>query len=130
MPRYWRVFNRNSGAAFRMMDSVDEALKTVDVLDAQQQTRMQKLDLEFVLNDKTHGGFYRDLVRRGLPDGYVVVSALTCDEAVVATMLGIRHGDYFAVLRISNAGTRWSHCSLCLLVVVRSLVVFLVLGVW
>ena len=121
MPRYWRVFNRNSGAAFRMMNSVDEALKTVDVLDAQQQTRMQKLDLEFVLNDTTHGGFYRDLVRRGLPDGYVVVSALTCDEAVVATMLGIRHGDYFAVLRISNAGTRWSHCSPSKLVVERTM---------
>jgi CelD/BcsL family acetyltransferase involved in cellulose biosynthesis len=121
MPRYWRVFSRNSGAAFRMMGSIDEALKAVDVMDAQQQARMQKLGLEFVLNDNTHGDFYRDLVRRGLQDGYVVVSALTCDEAVVATMLGIRQGDYFAVLRISNAGARWSHCSPSKLVVERTM---------
>jgi CelD/BcsL family acetyltransferase involved in cellulose biosynthesis len=121
MPRYWRVFSRIPGAAFRMVGSVDEALKTVDVMDAQQGARMHKLDLEFVLNDDVHGGFYRDLVRRGLSQGFVVVSELTCDEAVVATMLGIRHGDYFAVLRISNAGARWSHCSPSKLVVERTM---------
>jgi CelD/BcsL family acetyltransferase involved in cellulose biosynthesis len=74
-----------------------------------------------VLNDGIHGGFYRDLVRRGLPKGYVVVSELTCDEGVVATMLGVRHGDYFAVLRISNAGAGWSHCSPSKLVVERTM---------
>jgi CelD/BcsL family acetyltransferase involved in cellulose biosynthesis len=121
MPRYWRVFSRNSGAAFRMTKSVDEALKLVDVMDAQQQARMRKLGLEFVLNDDIRGGFYRDLVKRGLPQGYAVVSALMCDEAVVATMLGIRQGDYFAVLRISNAGARWAHCSPSKLVVERTM---------
>jgi CelD/BcsL family acetyltransferase involved in cellulose biosynthesis len=121
MPRYWRVFSRNPGAAFRVIGSVDEALNAVAVMDAQQQARMQKLGLKFVLNDAIHGGFYRDLIRRGLPDGYVVVSTLTCDEAVVATMLGIRHSDYFAVLRISNAGSRWSHCSPSKLVVERTM---------
>jgi CelD/BcsL family acetyltransferase involved in cellulose biosynthesis len=121
MPRYWRVFSRTPGAAFRMIGSVDEALQAVDVMDAQQQARMQKLGLKFVLNDAIHGGFYRDLVRRGVPDGYVVVSTLSCDEAVVATMLGIRHRDYFAVLRISNAGARWSQCSPSKLVVERTM---------
>ena len=121
MPRYWRVFCRHPGAVFRMTSSVDDALKAVDVLDAQQQARMQKLGLEFVLNDETHARFYRDLVRHGLADGYVVVSTLTCDEAVVATMLGIRRDDYFVVLRISNAGARWAHCSPSKLVVERTM---------
>lgn len=121
IPRYWRVFNRHQGAAFRMIDSVDEALKLVDVMDGQQQRRMRSLGLNFVLNDESHGSFYRNLVRRGLAQGYVVVSALSCEEAVVATMLGIRHGDYFAVLRISNAGEGWSHCSPSKLVVERTM---------
>jgi CelD/BcsL family acetyltransferase involved in cellulose biosynthesis len=121
MPRYWRVFNRNPGAAFRLIDSVDEALRAIDVLDAQQQERMQKLGLRFVLNDSVHAGFYRDLIKRGLPKGYVVVSTLTCNEAVVATVLGLRQGDYFVVLRISNAGARWSHCSPSKLVVERTM---------
>lgn len=103
------------------MRSVDEALKALDVMDLQQQERMQKLSLEFVLNDKTHAQFYRDLVRHGLADGYVVVSTLSCDEAVVATMLGVRQDDYFVVLRISNAGARWSHCSPSKLVVERTM---------
>ena len=90
-------------------------------MDAQQQARMRKLDLRFVLNDNIHSRFYRDLVRRGLPEGYVVVSTLICDEAVVATMLGIRQDDYFVVLRISNAGARWSHCSPSKLVVERTM---------
>jgi CelD/BcsL family acetyltransferase involved in cellulose biosynthesis len=121
MPRYLRVFNRHPGAAFRMAGSVDEALRIVDVMDAQQQARMQKLGLRFVLNDKAHARFYRDLVRRGLAEGYVIVSALICDEAIVATMLGIRQDDYFVVLRISNAGTPWAHCSPSKLVVERTM---------
>jgi CelD/BcsL family acetyltransferase involved in cellulose biosynthesis len=121
MPRYWRVFNRHPGAAFRMIESVDEALKIIDVMDMQQHARMQRLGVKFVLNDDVHAGFYRELVRHGLPEGYAIVSALTCDEAVVATMLGIRQRHYFAVLRISNAGASWAHCSPSKLVVERSM---------
>jgi CelD/BcsL family acetyltransferase involved in cellulose biosynthesis len=121
MPRYWRVFNRHPGACFRMTESVDEALKIIDIMDAQQQARMQKLGLRFVLNDEVHARFYRDLVRRGLVEGYAIVSALTCDETVVATMLGIRQDDYFVVLRISNAGGSWAHCSPSKLVVERTM---------
>jgi CelD/BcsL family acetyltransferase involved in cellulose biosynthesis len=111
LPRSWRVFDRNPGAGFRLIESVDEALKIIDVMDAQQQARMQKLGLEFTLNDATHSKFYRDLVRRGLPEGYAVVSALTCDEGVVATVLGIKQGGSFVFLRISNGGKRWRSCS-------------------
>ena len=121
MLRYWRVFRRHPGAAFRMIDSVDEALKIVEIMDTQQHARMQKLGLRFVLNDKVHACFYRDLVRRGLPKGYVVVAALICEEAVVATVLGLRQDDYFVVLRISNAGARWTHCSPSKLVVERTM---------
>ena len=121
MPRCWRVFNRHPGAAFQLISSVEEALNAVDVLDAQQQARMQKLGLKFVLNDRIHASFYRDLIRRGLRDGYAVVATLTCDETIVATLLGIRQGDYFAVLRIGNAGERWSHCSPSKLVVERTM---------
>jgi CelD/BcsL family acetyltransferase involved in cellulose biosynthesis len=111
LPRSWRVFNRHPGAAFRLIDSVDEALEIIDVMDAQQHARMHKLGLAFSLNDATHSKFYRDLVRRGLSEGYAVVSALTCDEGVVATVLGIKQGGSFVFLRISNGGERWRSCS-------------------
>jgi CelD/BcsL family acetyltransferase involved in cellulose biosynthesis len=104
-----------------MIDSVDEALEIVDVTDAQQHARMQKLGLDFVLNDPVHGKFYRDLVRIGLPKGYTVVSALTCDEGVVATVLGIKQGDSFVFLRISNGGNGWKNCSPSRLVIERTM---------
>jgi CelD/BcsL family acetyltransferase involved in cellulose biosynthesis len=121
LPRSWRVFNRNPGATFRMIATADEAVKILDVMDAQQQERMQRLGLEFVLNDETHAKFYRDLVGRGVAEGFAVVSALTCDEGVVATALGIRNGNNFVFLRISNAGKRWTRCSPSRLVIERTM---------
>ncbi len=121
LPRSWRVFSRHPGATFRMIDSVDEALKIVDVMDEQQQTRMRKLGLDFSLNDGAHSRFYRDLVKRGLPQGYAVVSALTCDEGTVATVLGIKQGGSFVFLRISNGGSRWKNCSPSRLIIERTM---------
>lgn len=121
LPRSWRVFNRHPGASFRLVTSVDEALKVVDVTDAQQQMRMKNLGLDFVLNDQIHGRFYRDLVRRGLAAGYAVVSVLTCDEGTVATVLGIKQGDSFVFLRISNGGSRWKNCSPSRLIIERTM---------
>jgi CelD/BcsL family acetyltransferase involved in cellulose biosynthesis len=121
LPRSWRVFARHPGASFRLIETVDEALEIIEVMDAQQQARMQKLGLPFALNDATHAKFYRDLVRRGLSEGYAVVSALTCDEGVVATVLGIKQGGSFVFLRISNAGQRWKNCSPSRLIIERTM---------
>ena len=121
LPRSWRVFGRHPGAAFRVTESVDEALEILDVTDAQQQARMQKLGLDFVLNDQAHARFYREVVRNGVPRGYAVVSALTCDEGVVATALGVRQGDSFVFLRISNGGNGWKNCSPSRLIIERTM---------
>ncbi len=129
MPRYWRVFSRYPGARFRMISSVDEALQILDVMDRQQHARMNKLSSKFVLNDALYARFYRNLVKRGLPEGYVVVAALICDEAIVATLLGIRQDDHFIVLRVSNAGERWSHCAPSRLVIERTMAALHVQGV-
>lgn len=123
LPRSWRVFSRHPGAAFRLIVSVEEALKIIDIADAQQQARMQRLGLDFVLNDQVHGMFYRDLVRRGLPAGYAVVSALSCEEGTVATVLGIKQSDSFVFLRISNGGEQWKNCSPSRLIIERTMAV-------
>lgn len=121
LPRSWRVFNRYPGATFRIIDNADETLALLDTTDAQQQARMRCLGLPFNLNDETRSKFYRDLVRRGTADGYVVASALSCDQETVATVLGIRQGETFVFLRISNAGKRWSHCSPSRLIIERTM---------
>jgi CelD/BcsL family acetyltransferase involved in cellulose biosynthesis len=121
LPRSWRVFGRYPGATFRIIDNADEALALLDTTDAQQQARMHCLGLPFNLNDETRSKFYRDLIRRGIAEGYVVASVLSCDQKTVATVFGIRQGATFVFLRISNAGKRWSHCSPSRLIIERTM---------
>jgi CelD/BcsL family acetyltransferase involved in cellulose biosynthesis len=121
LPRSWRVFSRYPGAAFEVVDRVDEALRLIDVMDAQQLARLRAIGADFTLHQGARAKFYRDLVARGLKQGYAVVSVLKCDEGVVATVLGIRQDRNFVFLRISNAGRRWSHCSPSRLIVERTM---------
>ncbi|MBV9459027.1 MAG: GNAT family N-acetyltransferase [Bradyrhizobium sp.] len=121
MPRCWRVFTRHPGARFQIAVTADEARHFLDVMDVQQHQRMEKLGIEFVLDDVRHAKFYRDVVSRGITEGYAVVSALIADGGIVATTMGLRHGENYSLLRTSNAGGQWSNCSPGLLCVERTM---------
>lgn len=121
MPRCWRVFSRHEGARFEIAKDVARAHELLDVMDLQQQARMRKLGSRFVLDDTTHARFYREVARQGVADGYAVITALVCDEAVVATAFGVRYGATYCLLRISHAGESWSSCSPGLLVTERTM---------
>lgn len=121
MPRCWRVFSRHAGARFEIATDVARTHELMAVMDVQQQARMRKLGSPFVLNDETHARFYREVVRQGVAEGYAVVSALVCDEGVVATALGVRNGATYCLLRISHGGDSWSNCSPGLLVAERTM---------
>jgi len=129
MPRCWRVFTRFPGARFQVATTVDEALRLLDVMDVQQHERMKKLGQPFVLDDISHASFYRDVVRRGVAEGYAVVSALICDDGIIATTMGLRNGNHYSLLRTSNAGSQWSNCSPGLLCVERTMAALHELGV-
>jgi CelD/BcsL family acetyltransferase involved in cellulose biosynthesis len=121
MPRCWRVFSRHAGARFEIAADVARAHELLDAMDMQQQARMRKLGSRFVLNDEVHARFYREVARRGLAEGYAMISALVCDEGVVATALGVRHGATYCLLRIGHGGDSWSSCSPGLLVTERTM---------
>jgi CelD/BcsL family acetyltransferase involved in cellulose biosynthesis len=82
---------------------------------------MQSLGLNFILNDATCAAFYRNLVRDGVGSGYALVSVLMAGEEVVATLLGIRNGSRYVMIRISNAGEKWSNCSPGRLIIERTM---------
>jgi CelD/BcsL family acetyltransferase involved in cellulose biosynthesis len=121
MPRCWRVFSRNPGARFEIATDVARAHELLDVMDVQQQERMQKLGSRFVLNDDAHARFYRTVAHEGVAEGFAVVSALVCDDGIVATTLGVRYGATYFLLRISHAGKLWANCSPGLLVTERTM---------
>jgi CelD/BcsL family acetyltransferase involved in cellulose biosynthesis len=121
LERSWRVFTRDPAASFKLAVDPDEALRILSTTEVQQGTRMQSLGLNFILNDQSCAAFYRNLVRDGVGGGYAVVSALTVGEEVVATLLGIRSGSRYVMIRISNAGDKWSNCSPGRLIIERTM---------
>jgi CelD/BcsL family acetyltransferase involved in cellulose biosynthesis len=121
LERSWRVFTRDSAAAFAMVADKHEALRLLSAMELQQGARIQHLGLNFILNDETSTAFYRNLVGDGVGSGYAVMSALTSGEEVVATLLGIRCGSRYIMVRVSNAGDRWSNCSPGRLIIERTM---------
>jgi len=121
LERSWRVFTRDPAAAFSLVSDRDEALRILSTTEVQQGTRMQSLGLDFILNDETCAAFYRNLVRDGVGRGYALTSALTVGDEVVATLLGIRTGSRYVMIRISNAGDKWSNCSPGRLIIERTM---------
>jgi CelD/BcsL family acetyltransferase involved in cellulose biosynthesis len=121
LERSWRVFTRDPAAAFKIVTDKDEALRVLSTMESQQGDRMQHLGLNFVLNDETFAAFYRNLVHDNVANGYAVLSALTVGDEVVATLLGIRQGARYVMVRISNAGEKWSNCSPGRLIIERTM---------
>lgn len=121
LERSWRVFTRDPSAGFRIVTDRNEALRVLSTMGIQQGARMRHLGLNFVLDDETSVAFYRHLVGEGLDSGYAVLSALTVGEEVVATLLGIRSGSRYVMLRSSHAGEKWSHCSPGRLIIKRTM---------
>ncbi|MBR1250351.1 GNAT family N-acetyltransferase [Bradyrhizobium sp. AUGA SZCCT0169] len=121
LERCWRAFTAYPGATFKIAGENDEALRVLAALDAQQSARMQHLGINFILGDGACADFYRNLVRDGVGEGYAVLSALTVGEEVVATLLGVRCGSRYVMLRVSNAGDKWSSCSPGRLVIERTM---------
>jgi CelD/BcsL family acetyltransferase involved in cellulose biosynthesis len=121
LERSWRVFTRDPAAAFKIVTDRDEALRVLSTMASQQSDRMQHLGLNFILNDETYAAFYRNLVEANVGNGYAVLSALTVGDQVVATLLGIRQGSRYVMVRISNAGDKWSNCSPGRLIIERTM---------
>ena len=121
LERSWRVFTRDPAASFAIITDTNEALRILSTTEVQQGTRMQNLGRNYVLNDETSAAFYRNLVRDGVDNGYALVSALTVGDEVVATLLGIRTGARYVMVRISNAGEKWSNCSPGRLIIERTM---------
>jgi CelD/BcsL family acetyltransferase involved in cellulose biosynthesis len=121
LERSWRVFTRDPAASFAFVTDSGEALRILATTEVQQGTRMQSLGMNYVLNDATCAAFYRNLVRDGVGHGYAIVSTLKVGDEIVATLLGIRTGARYVMIRISNAGEKYANCSPGRLIIERTM---------
>lgn len=121
LDRGWRNFTKHPSAMFHIVTDADEALRVLAVLEEQQAARMRELGQNFALGENSNGAFYRNLVRDNVASGYAVLSILSVEDEVVAVLLGVREGRRYVMLRVGNAGEKWSHCSPGRLVIDRTM---------
>jgi CelD/BcsL family acetyltransferase involved in cellulose biosynthesis len=121
LERSWRVFARHDGACFEIASHPAAAQRFVTAMEAQQAARMQAIGADYSLDDPTIAAFYRCLIDQGLASGYAVVTALVVGDEIVASLLGIRDGHSYVMIRISNAGGDWTSCSPGRLVIERTM---------
>lgn len=105
--RSLRLFEKESNAAFCRIETADEALRVLEVMNEQQRARLEEMGYRYVLEEDSYHAFYARLIAEGIDDGTVVLTALVADGAVVAALLGINDGSSFAMIRLSHAGGDW-----------------------
>lgn len=109
--RSWRVFERYPGARFRRVREAGEAARTLGELARMQRARIAALGLPYALDAPRASGFYERLVAARVASGEVVLTCLEAEGECVAALLGVAHGDHYAMVRLGQAGGRWSHVS-------------------
>lgn len=111
LERSWRVFARSSAARFEVICSPEDGSSLLDRLAVQQRERMAEIGEPYLLDDPPMPAFYRRLVRDGVTNGNVILTRLVDGDVLVAALLGVRSGATYTMVRISNVGGAWSHCS-------------------
>jgi CelD/BcsL family acetyltransferase involved in cellulose biosynthesis len=93
LQRSWRVSARDPAASFAIVTDANEALRILATTEVQQDARMRRLGVNYILNDATCAAFYRKLVRDGVCNGYAM-SVIEVGDEIVATLLGITTGSH------------------------------------
>ncbi len=87
---------------------IDEAYRA---LEAWQSARHREAGHDYWLDRPEISQFYRNVLVNGLRDGQAGLFALRVDGVLVAVLLGVTYRTTFTLLRISDAGEPWRHCS-------------------
>lgn len=91
------------------------------VLEAWQETRHRELGHDYRLDRAEISAFYRNLLIASRDTQLASLFTLKVDHQPVAAVLGITHDKTFTLLRISDAGGAWSHCSPGRMVVIEAM---------
>jgi CelD/BcsL family acetyltransferase involved in cellulose biosynthesis len=109
--RVWRVFLRNDGAQFEMVEDLDRALALFEQLERLQSFRLRELGYSYRLDEPRYRAFFRQLITEGLRDGSIRFGALTAGDSLVGGLICITNGTSYAFTRICFAPGHWTACS-------------------
>jgi CelD/BcsL family acetyltransferase involved in cellulose biosynthesis len=111
MDRHWRVFTRAEGARFRVVSDPDEALVLLPALEAMQRKRLGEIGEPYRLGGPVTVAMHRELMTRGLAEGFAVLTLLEAAGEIVAAAVGIRRGETMVMIRLCQAGGEWANAS-------------------
>lgn len=109
--RSWRVFTRHADARFNLVTDLDQAWPAMEALEHHQRINIARKGWPYLLDQPAYRSFYHRLLADGLRGGTTVLSTLSAEGEIVSALLGIRDGDYHAMLRLGADAGRWRHCS-------------------
>jgi CelD/BcsL family acetyltransferase involved in cellulose biosynthesis len=109
--RCLRVFERHPGARFERVTDPARAAHVFTELQRLQSERSRHLGWSYILDRPENAALYAELVRDGIADNSVVLTALTCGDEVVAALLGVADGRTCAMTRLTASAGEWANCS-------------------
>jgi len=121
LERAWRVFSRAGDTAFRHITDADEALAMLETIERVQKVRIGSLGEFYGMDAPVTADFYRRLLRTGVPSGYACLTVLTAGDEMVASLLGVRDGETYLMIRLVHAPGEWSRVSPGRLLIHRTL---------
>ncbi len=111
LERSWRVFTKQADTGFHIVTTATEALAVLATMETVQSARMAALGQPYGLDAPVTAGFYRRLLRGGIPTGFARLTLLKAGAEIVAALLGVRDGDTYVMIRLVHAGGAWGKVS-------------------
>jgi CelD/BcsL family acetyltransferase involved in cellulose biosynthesis len=109
--RRWRVLEKMGEASFIVCNDQQEIIPLFETLLVQQESRLQRLGLPYLLENLPMKQFYEKIIQRGCIDGPVIFTALLVDGQPVATLCGFGNGQHYTMTLSGNETGEWSKCS-------------------
>jgi CelD/BcsL family acetyltransferase involved in cellulose biosynthesis len=96
-------FINEHGGSLRRITDIDEALTALQVLQAQQKSRLEARGAKHVFDDPVYQDLYRNHLRRGLASGSAVMFVLMAEAQIVATFLALNNKNHCTLVRMSQS---------------------------
>lgn len=100
--RATKFTNEHQGRLRRIKNS-DEALEALQVLQAQQTSRLAARGSKHVFDDPIYQELYRRLLLRGLATGHAVMFVLIAGAQIVGTFLAFQNNNHTTLVRMSQS---------------------------
>jgi CelD/BcsL family acetyltransferase involved in cellulose biosynthesis len=121
LERSWRVFARAPDTEYRHITDPDEALAMLETIEAVQKERIGKLGEIYGMDAPVTADFHRRLLRQGIANGYACLTVLKSGGKMVASLLGVRDGETYLMIRLVHAPGEWAKVSPGRLLIHRTL---------